>query len=268
MPPTTPVPRAATPLGPALRLAVGTLTVLPTGAVTVDRATARGAMLLAPVAVVPLAVATALVGGVGAALALPASAVGLLVVAALALGTRALHLDGLADTVDGLGTGWDRERALEVMRRGDVGPMGVVALVLVLGLQAVAAGSVVTGWPSALGLGVLVCCSRASLAVVCRVGVPPARPSGLGAAVAGTVPLAAAVGVWLLTAAVLALTWSALGGSVAAGLVTACAALLAVLLLVGWCGCRLGGVTGDVMGAAVEVALTVLLLGAAVGWAP
>jgi len=72
----------------------------------------------------------------------------------------------------------------------------------------------------------------------------------------------------LLTAAVLALTWSALGGSVAAGLVTACAALLAVLLLVGWCGRRLGGVTGDVMGAAVEVALTVLLLGAAVGWAP
>ena len=48
-------------------------------------------------------------------------------VAVLAFGTRAMHLDGLADTVDGLGSGWDRERALAIMARGDVGPMGVVA---------------------------------------------------------------------------------------------------------------------------------------------
>lgn len=226
-------------------------------------------MLLGPVAVVPLALVAALVGGAGAALALPGSAVGLLVVAALALGTRALHLDGLADTVDGLGAGWDRERALEVMRRGDVGPMGVVALVLVLGLQAVAAGSVVTGWTTALGLAVLVCCSRAALAVVCRTGVPAARASGLGAAVAGTVPVAAAAVVWLGVGALLALTWALLGGSVVGGLVSALLALTAAGLLVGWCRRRLGGVTGDVMGAAVEVTLTVLLLGAAAtgGWA-
>lgn len=259
----------AAPLGAALRLAVGTLTVLPTGAVTVDRATARGAMLLAPVAVVPLALAAALVTGVGAALALPATAVGLLAVAVLALGTRALHLDGLADTVDGLGTGWDRGRALEVMRRGDIGPMGVVALVLVLGLQAVAAGALVHGWATALGLAVLVCVSRAALAVVCRVGVPAARPSGLGAAVAGTVPVAAATASWLLVAGALTLTWWLLGGSPVAGPPTAALALAAAALLVGWCRRRLGGVTGDVMGAAVEVTLTVLLLGAAAtgGWA-
>ena len=252
----------------ALRLAVGTLTVLPTGAVTLDRTTARGAMLLAPVAVLPLALLAALVGALAAALSLPGPTVGLLVVAALALGTRALHLDGLADTVDGLGSGWDRQRALEVMRRGDVGPMGVVALVLVLGLQAVAAGAVVTGWWSALGLAVLVCCSRAALTVVCRSGVPAARPSGLGAAVAGTVPLAAVAGVWVGVAAVVALTWSGLGGSAVAGLVTAASALAAAAVLVGWCVRRLGGVTGDVMGAVVEVALTVLLLGAAAagGW--
>jgi adenosylcobinamide-GDP ribazoletransferase len=227
-------------------------------------------MLLAPLAVLPLGLVAALVGGLGGALSLPGPAVGLLVVAALALGTRALHLDGLADTVDGLGTGWDRERALEVMRRGDIGPMGVVALVLVLGLQAVAAGAVVTGWSSALGLAVLVCCSRASLTVVCRSGVPAARPSGLGAAVAGTVPLAALVGVWIGVGAALALSWSLLGGSATAGLLTAALALVAVAVLVRRCVRRLGGVTGDVMGAVVEVTLTVLLLGTAAtgGWDP
>jgi adenosylcobinamide-GDP ribazoletransferase len=255
--------------GAALRLAVGTLTVLPSGAVPrIDAATARGAMLLAPVAVVPLALAAGLAGWIGAALALPGPVVGLLVVAVLALGTRALHLDGLADTVDGLGTGWDRERALEVMRRGDVGPMGVVALVLVLGLQAFAAGTTVTGWPGAAGLAVLVCCSRAALVVACRTGVPAARPSGLGAAVAGTVPVPAAAAVWVVLGALLATTWSVLGGSAVAGVVTALVGLAGAVLLVAWCRRRLGGVTGDVLGAAVEVTLTLLLLGAAAigGW--
>lgn len=249
----------------ALRLAVGTLTVLPTGAVTVDRATARAAMLLAPVAVLPLAVATGLVSWAGAALHLPSLVIGLLGLAVLALGSRALHLDGLADTVDGLGTGWDAGRALEVMRRGDVGPMGVVALILVLGLQASALGSVVSGWRSAAVLVLLVCCSRAVLAVVCRTGVPAARPSGLGAAVAGTVPWWAALLTWLGVALLLALIWPVLGHPWLAGLLTAGLAVAAGALLVQWCVRRLGGVTGDVMGAAVEVTLTVLLLGAAVG---
>jgi len=155
-----------------------------------------------------------------------------------------------------------------VMRRGDVGPMGVVALVVVLGLQAAAAGAAVSGWASALGVGVLVCCSRAALVVVCRHGVAAARPSGLGAAVAGTVPTAAATGWWLVVTAVLALLWPLLGGLWWVGALTALAALVATVLLTGWCARRLGGVTGDVMGAAVEVALTVLLLGAAAagGW--
>lgn len=252
----------------ALRLAVGTLTVLPTGAVTVDARTARGAMLLGPLAVLPLGLLAAGVTAAGAALGWPGLVVGLLGLAALALGTRALHLDGLADTVDGLGAGWDRERALTVMRRGDVGPMGAVALVLVLGVQASALGAAVHGWPSALGVGVLVCGSRCALAVVCRRGVPAARPSGLGAAVAGTVPPVAALAVGVGLAVVLALLWALLGGLWWAGALTALAALAAAALLTGWCVRRLGGVTGDVMGAGVEVSLTVLLLGACAvgGW--
>ena len=249
--------------GAALRLAVGTLTVLPTGAVTVDRPTARTAMLVAPLAVVPLGLLAGGLTWLGAALGWPDLASGLVVVTALALGTRALHLDGLADTVDGLGCGGDPERALAVMRRGDVGPMGAVALVLVLGLQAACLGALVSGWRSAVAVAVLVCCSRAALAVGCRTGVPAARPGGLGAAVAGTVPVTAAVLTWVAVAGVLVLTWPLLGGGRSAGLLTAGIAGAAALLLVGWCRRRLGGVTGDVLGASVEVTLTVLLLGAA-----
>src|SRR4051794_29192416 len=141
---------------PALRLAVGTLTVLPSGAVTVDRPTAGRAMLLAPLAVLPLGLLAAGLAGAGTLLGWPGPVLGLVCVAGLALATRGLHLDGLADTVDGLGSGWDRERALAVMRRGDGGPMGAVALILGLGVQASGVGTLTTGWPSALGVAGLV----------------------------------------------------------------------------------------------------------------
>src|SRR6185436_3831915 len=125
----------------ALRLSVGTLTIVPSGTIPeIDRRTAARAMIIAPLAVLPLAVVSAAIGWIGQAAGLPRLAAGLLVVGALALGSRALHLDGLADTVDGLGSGWDTARALEIMRQGDVGPMGVVALVIILGLQAASIG--------------------------------------------------------------------------------------------------------------------------------
>jgi len=218
-------------------------------------------MILAPLAVLPLAAVSTVVAWTAQLFSLPPLVVGLLVVGTLALGTRGLHLDGLADTVDGLGSGWDRARALEIMRRGDIGPMGVVALVIVLGLQAAAIGWLADDLRGALLVGLVVCCSRAALTVVCRRGVPAARTEGLGAAVAGSVPWPATLVVWALVIPILGLVQREWGTGPVSGGLAALAALVAVLLLTRRCLRRFGGVTGDVMGAAVEVAFTTMLIG-------
>ena len=93
------------------------------------------------------------VSWVTSAAGLPELVVGLLVVGTLALGSRGMHLDGLADTVDGLGSGWDRDRALQIMQRGNTGPMGAVALMIMIGLQAASIGRIVVDLPSAVFLG-------------------------------------------------------------------------------------------------------------------
>ena len=248
-------------LADSARLAVGTLTVLPVGAVRrVDRRVAGHAMLLAPLAVVPLAVVVAGAGLLAALAGLASPLCGLVAVAALALGTRAMHLDGLADTVDGLGSGWDRNKALAVMRRGDVGPMGVTALILVLAAQVVACAALLTDWQGAVALAVLICCSRAALVLVCRSGVPAARPDGLGSAVAGSVPRGAALVTGLVVAAALSAVGVWRGLPWWLGLLAAAVAALAVTVLVRRCVRRFGGVTGDVMGAGVETALTALVV--------
>jgi adenosylcobinamide-GDP ribazoletransferase len=248
-----------------LRLATGTLTVIPSGPIPeIDRPMAARAMMVAPLAVVPLAVVAAAVSWVTSAAGLPELVVGLLVVGTLALGSRGMHLDGLADTVDGLGSGWDRNRALQIMARGNTGPMGAVALMIMIGLQAASIGRIVVDLPSAIFLGAVICGSRCALALTCRRGVPAAKNQGLGVAVAGSVPLIAAFLVWLAVAVVLGVGQTLIGGSYATGAIAAVVAALGVLLLVWRCVHRLGGVTGDVMGAGIEVALTIMLVGVAV----
>ena len=125
-----------------LRLAVGTLTAIPVPPPRrVDRRVAGQAMTLAPLVVLPLALAVLVLHGLGARAGAPPPVLAVVALAVLVLGTRAMHLDGLADTADGLSAGYDRERALEVMRRGDIGPSGVAAVTLVLLLDAAALAS-------------------------------------------------------------------------------------------------------------------------------
>jgi len=250
----------------AWRLAVGTLTVLPVHPpASVDRIVAGKAMALAPLAVLPLAALAAGLGRLVQLTAWPQALSGLVVVATMTLGTRALHLDGLADTVDGLGSGRDRDRALEIMRRGDVGPMGVVALVLVLAAQAVAATALTRSWSGAIVLAVAIAASRSSLLIACRAGVPAARPGGLGATVAGSIRTSTAAVAGLVAAVVLIGTVVAAGRPWWAGAVAMLAASVVAYGIVRLCVRRLGGITGDVLGATVELALTALLLSVILG---
>ncbi|MEV4008814.1 adenosylcobinamide-GDP ribazoletransferase [Actinomadura sp. NPDC049753] len=124
-----------------LRLAVTLLTVVPLGTGRVDRDAARSAMLLAPVAGLIPGGAAALVLLAGGPLGLSHLLAAALAVAASAAVTRALHLDGLADLADGLGSGRPAAEALAIMKRSDIGPFGVVTLLLTLLVQVAALAS-------------------------------------------------------------------------------------------------------------------------------
>ncbi|WP_204045474.1 adenosylcobinamide-GDP ribazoletransferase, partial [Acrocarpospora phusangensis] len=162
------------------------LSVFPVRVREVDRRVAGWAMVLAPGVGVGLGVfGGGLVWGGGVVFGEGVLA-GVVGVAGVAWVTRGLHLDGLADLADGLGSGKEGAGALEVMKRSDIGPFGVVTLVLNLLLQ-VGALAQLGAVKGALVFGVACVVGRLAVTWACRVGVPPAREDGLGALVAGTV---------------------------------------------------------------------------------
>ena len=189
-----------------------------------------------------------------------------LAVALIAIFTGGLHLDGLADTADGLGSRRPAADALEIMRRSDIGPMGVGALVLVLLIQ-VAAVAAIPHLP--LGAAALVLAEvTGRVSVVVATSSPAARPGGFGSLIAGrttTVDRALTVGVLACAVAAAGLTT---GGPALAwrGLTAMVAGLVAGWLLQRTARRRLGGMTGDVFGAILQVsAATVLVVGALIG---
>jgi adenosylcobinamide-GDP ribazoletransferase len=149
------------------------------------------------------------------------------------------------------------------MKQSDVGPFGVLTLVLVLLAQVAALAQAYGGsWArGALAAVVSAVAARAALTLAARTGVPAARPEGLGAAVAGAVPVRGAAAVVLLAAGLLAGAGAALGAydAVRAGLAVVVAAGAAELLL-RRCVRRFGGVTGDVFGGVAETAATTALV--------
>lgn len=199
-------------------------------------------MLLAPLAVLPLGLMVGVLVWLGGSAGLPPLAVAFVAVGALAAGSRALHWDGLCDVVDGLTASYDRERSLTVMKSGTSGPAGTIAVVVVLGVQVSALAAYVGTIGNAVLAAGLVCLSRCALWIVCARPFPPARTDGLGVTYTRTIPTAVAV--------VGALVMGVLPGVV-------------VVVLVLRCVRRFGGVTGDVFGAVIEVALAVLWLGLA-----
>lgn len=246
-------------------MALGTFTVLPVRVERVDRAAAGWAMLWAPALGGVVGLLTGVVASGGVWLGLPAALASLLGVGSAALLTRGLHLDGLADLADGLGSGRSAEGALEVMRRSDIGPFGVITLVLVLGAQVLALGHLAAASPAAAMVGAAVAgaVGRSAVTLACVRRVPSARSEGLGAAVAGTVRWPGAL-VTILAVGVLCV----FAGAHSAGFALACAAAVASALLVALALLRravrrLGGITGDVLGALAETATTTALIIAA-----
>lgn len=265
----------------SVRLALGTLTAIRVPAPrSVDRRTAGRAMLLAPFVGTLLGV---LAGAVVAAVRVfttehrPTTAVDLLAAAlgvvVLVLLTRGLHLDGLADTFDAFGVKGDddatRERRLAVMREPGIGAFGATALVLTLLVQVAALTENAVSGYGTISLLAATTTGRLAATWSCTPRTPSARPDGLGALVAGTVGRGAALAVTLVVvvgAAVLGQVDDDRAVEVSLTLVGAVViGLLVAAVLRRHAVRRLGGITGDVLGAIVEITTATVLVVVALG---
>jgi adenosylcobinamide-GDP ribazoletransferase len=192
----------------------------------------------------------ALVGAaaIGLVELLPPLLAGALAVALELALTGALHVDGLADSADGLG-GRDREQALAIMRDHSLGAYGASALVLDLLAKAVALGALAERGDVLPVIAAFAVARAAPLPLAAALRYARAE-GGAGEALAGLRASGAVAGTAL--AALIA---------VAAGAPEVLAAGAAVVAAVWWVARRrLGGVTGDVMGAAVELTATAALV--------
>jgi adenosylcobinamide-GDP ribazoletransferase len=232
--------------------ALGLLTRLPVPVTTATRG-ARAAWAW-PLAGAVLGGLAGLTGAAALSLGLPAPVAALLALGALVMLGGGLHEDGLADAADGLWGGWSPERRLEIMRDSRIGSYGVMALVLSLGLRAVALALIFETGAGAAAAALIVAAmlSRAAMAGV-MAALPPARADGLardqGRPPAATVALAAALAI--AAAALLA---------GATGLLAAAAAALVASGVARLARARIGGQTGDILGMAQQLAEIAALL--------
>jgi len=190
-----------------------------------------------------------------------------LAIAILVMATGALHEDGLADVADGFGGGATRERRLEIMRDSRIGAYGGAALVLALALRIGALATLLdrTGTAAATALTLAAALSRVA-ALAPMVLLEPARPGGLSAAVGrpDRASLATALGLGLALALAACLLGLPFGGVALMIL----GAGLAALGMTAMAREKIGGQTGDVIGACQQVAEIAALLALVAAVAP
>lgn len=200
----------------------------------------------------------------------PAPTVAIAFVLAVYAVTGIGHLDGVADLGDAAVVHGDREERRRVMKDSQLGVGGTVALVLVvLGLATAALGLVEIGAPAGRGgvplaaVGLVVAAEvGAKTATATLVCVGDAPHEGLGAALTGESSPGAALPVLALAAPVALLAWP----RILPGLAALLTALAAAALVARWARRRLGGVSGDVLGATTELARVAALHAGVIAW--
>lgn len=269
MPVSAPPTRSTHHLRPTVRdrlagllLAFSWLTVLPVGRdVAVDRAAAGRAITAIPVVGVALGTVSVgvLAGSLALGLAFPLA--GLIAVTTSVLLTRGMHVDGLADTADGLGCYGPPERAREVMKSGSAGPFGVAAVALVLAMAALGLGQLADrgSWPALVIVPVI---ARVAAVLACRRGTGAATDDGFGSLVAGTQALGT-VAAWSIAA--VAISVVAVPERPWQGPIVVVTILLGSAVVVRHCVRRFGGLSGDVLGATIASTTALLAIGFLLG---
>lgn len=207
------------------------------------------ALWAAPLVGLVLGIVGAVIGWAAVALGLTPSISAVLVLGAMIVMTGALHEDGLADTADGLWGGWDTENRLRIMKDSQIGTYGVLALFVVLGVRWLAIAQVLSigaGFQALIAVAVL---SRVPMVAAMRV-MAPARPDGLAGHVGR--PGMAVVSAALVLGLVIGMTALGIGGVLAVAGIMGLASL--------WIGLtaklRIGGQTGDILGAMQQMSET------------
>jgi adenosylcobinamide-GDP ribazoletransferase len=240
------------------RLAFAFLTRLPFrgGARPEPGALARAAWAF-PLAGILVGVIGGIAFEIGDRLALPINAMALIAVAVTVLITGGLHEDGLADTMDGLGGGADRAEALAIMRDSRTGVFGVLALVFSVGLRVAALAALPDTRVAVSALVAAHTVSRGLLPTL-MLWLDPARSDGLGAEAGRPTPPGATA------AALIALLVALLALGIGRGILAMLLAAIAMAALALLAHRRLGGYTGDFLGAAQQTGEIVMLLAASV----
>lgn len=206
-----------------------------------------------PLAGVFIALPAALILICAHRLGLPATIVAGLTLVALVLTTGAFHEDGLADTADGFGGGVERSRKLEIMKDSRIGTYGGVALVLSLGLRWAALAALIDrGSFGAAGLLIAAAALSRPLGLLPLFALPPARSDG--AASAAGRPTADAFVTSLGGGAIIALLFGVSPAGVPLVLTACVVAALGALAVTALSRAQIGGQTGDVAGAAQQLA--------------